>query len=79
MSLAFPALAGGFFTTSATWEALYLNKAEKNKGDSPTSTPKIQRSERVSPLLSNIADRHPKKAGNKNKTIHGINFNLTEL
>ena len=29
MSLAFPALAGGFFTTSATWEALvvvYINK-----------------------------------------------------
>ena len=24
-SLAFPALAGGFFTTSATWEALFIS------------------------------------------------------
>ena len=28
--LMFPALAGGFFTTIATWEALYLKKLGSN-------------------------------------------------
>ena len=32
-SLTSPGLAGGFFTTSATWEALYIGKTDVKNGD----------------------------------------------
>ena len=49
MSLASPALAGGFFTTSATWEALLRVKSKKSKAwnDSAVEA-RIAHDERIS-------------------------------